>query len=325
MTRTRPALAGSVGIVLALGLVGCGAQAGAEPDLAAEAAPAGAADWPRVVEVGDAQVEIDAEPQRIVALSTETGDLALQLVGAERVAAVSTGSVTEGAGNQLALAAEVDTVLPPGTSPDPEQILSLDPDLVLLTERHDGEQDAAALLADTGIPSIAFSADDFQTIDAISDSVALLGEALGAEAEAAEIVDDIAARRAAIDADLPDEGDAPTVLLLMARGGQQMIQPAGSLMANLVAETGGEVVGSGPGAAPADPERIVALDPDVILVEDFRGAGLGPFQDLLRSPALADVAAIGDDRVHLVDGAVASDTAAAAAVDGLEEIAALLR
>lgn len=328
-TRLRPLTAAAGILAAALVLTACSAPADspAAAESPAASAPAAGA-WPRDVRVGDVTVEIPAEPTRIVALSTETGDLALELVGADRVVAVSTGSVTEGAGNQLELAQQVETVLEAGTTPDPEQILALDPDLVLLTQRHDGEQAAADLLEGTGVPTIALPSTSFQTLDGIADTVTLLGEAFGAEDAAADIVADMdkAAAEAIEHAQehAAEAGGAPTVLLLMARGGQQMIQPAGTLMSHLVEEVGGEIVGSGPGATPADPKRIAQLDPDVILVEDFRGAGLGPFQSLLASPALAGVRAIAHDRVELVSGALASDTAATHAVEGLEAIAEVL-
>ena len=101
-----------------------------------------AEDWPRTVSVGGAELTLDAPPARIVATSTEVGDLALELVGHERVAAVSAGSATEGTGNQLDAARRVATVLPAGNDPDTEKLLSLEPDLVLLVGRHAGEHDA---------------------------------------------------------------------------------------------------------------------------------------------------------------------------------------
>ncbi|WP_261166765.1 ABC transporter substrate-binding protein [Microbacterium sp. Marseille-Q6965] len=322
-TRFRPLAAAAALAAASLALTACAAT---EADVAATTAPA--AEWPRTVDVAGAAVEIADEPQRIVALSTETGDLALELVGPDRMAAISSGSVTEGAGNQVELAQQVETVLETNTTPDPEQILALEPDLVLMTQRHDGEQAAADLLAGTGIPSLAFPTSSFQTLDGIMDAVDVLGEALGAEEAADEVVATMRERRQDLvehaQEHAADAEHAPTVLLLMARGGQQMIQPATTLMSHLVSEVGGEVVGAGQGAAPADPERIAHVNPDLILVEDFRGAGLGPFQSLLSSPALAEVKAISNDQVHLVSGAIASDTAGTRAVDGLEEISDLL-
>ena len=75
---------------------------------------------------------------------------------------------------------------------------------------------------------------------------------------------------------------------------------------------------------PADPEAIIAADPDVIVVQDFRDAGLEPFAELLENPALADVRAVADDEVHLVDAETTSGTAGSRISEGLKEIAELL-
>ncbi|WP_456286564.1 ABC transporter substrate-binding protein [Microbacterium sp. JZ70] len=319
---SRAAAALACGLAIAA-IAGCAPSALAES--AATTAPARpAADWPRTVEVGGAAVEIAAPPERIVALSTETGDLALQLVGPERVAAVASGSVTEGTGNAIEEAREVETVLAPGTAPDPEQILSLDPDLVILTGRHEGEAAAAELLQASGVPSLAFAAADFQTFDAVLDSISVLGDALGAEDEAARITDRMAAERDEIASAVASADRAPEVLLLMARGGQLMIQPASTLMADLVRTAGGEPVGAGDSARPADPEQVAVLDPEAIIVEDFRGAGLEPFRPLLDSPAVAEVTAIRESEVHAVSGAIATGAAGSRAAEGLAEIARIL-
>jgi iron complex transport system substrate-binding protein len=96
---------------------------------------------------------------------------------------------------------------------------------------------------------------------------------------------------------------------------------------NLVELAGGDSVASDHGwnqAVAADPELIVDANPDVILVQDFHGAGLDPFTELLENPALADVTAIADDHVELVDAATTSGTAGSRIGEGLAEIAGLL-
>lgn len=309
-------------------IAGCAPSAPAEsaatPAAATPAAATPAAEWPRTVEVAGASVELAALPERIVALSTETGDLALELAGHERVAAVAAGSVTEGAGNALEEARLVETALPPGTTPDPEQILSLDPDLVIMTGRHEGEAAAADLLAHSGVPSIAFSEEDFQTFDAVLSSIEVLGTALGAEEKAERITERMAADRDAVVDAVAAAGGSPDVLLLMARGGRLMIQPESTLMADLVRTAGGSVVGAATSARPAEPEQIAALRPSVIIVEDFRGAGLDPFRELLDSPALAEIPAVQEGEIHAVSGAIASSAAGSRAAEGLAAIAEIL-
>ena len=115
------------------------------------------AQWPRTVTVGDHDVTVQSQPKRIVALSTEVADLALELVGPERVVAVTKNALDETSGNQVELARQVPNAIANSTKPDPEQILSYEPDMVLMTSRHDQEQSASELLGASDVPTAAFS------------------------------------------------------------------------------------------------------------------------------------------------------------------------
>lgn len=303
----------------ALALPACSAPTEAAPKPSAETDA-----WPRTVALGDETITIDEAPQRVVALSTETGDIALELVGHERVAAVSHGSITEGAGNQIAEAELVNTALPAGTNPDPEQILALDPDLVLMTSRHEGEQDAANVLSKAGVPALIFDSSDFESIDAVTATVETIGSALGAESTSSDIVSSLTERQEHVLDAIADDPIDTTVLLLMSRGGRQFVQSASSTMSTLVEQAGGTVVGASDGAVPAGPEAIVAANPDVIIVEDFQGAGLSPYSELLDTGALADIPAIADEATVTVSASIASGTSGTRTVEGLEAIASIL-
>lgn len=310
------------------GLTGCAADdapAGAAADTPASAATEGT--WPRTVTVGDGDVELAAAPQRIVALSTETADLALQLAGPERLVAVPTSATDPSAGNQVDAAKQVEVHLATGTSPDPEQILSLEPDLVIMTGRHGAEQSASDLLAGSGVPTATFTSADFAGPLAVAESVERMGELLGEEAAAGELSAGIAAEVDDVEAAVADAEDRPTAIVLFQRGGQKMIMGANSATTSMVEQAGGVSLAADEGwhaAVPADPETILRLDPDVIFVQDFRGAGRGPFEELLRNPALAGVAAIEGDRVEVLDARTTSGTAGTRIGEGLRAIAAAL-
>lgn len=296
-------------------------------DLGTSTPASRAEDWPRTVSVGGAELTLDAPPARIVATSTEVGDLALELVGHERVAAVSAGSATEGTGNQLDAARRVATVLPAGNDPDPEKLLSLEPDLVLLVGRHAGEHDVAALLAGSGVPTVAFEPTDFATPDDVIGTVTELGRALGADGQATAITDRIRAQVDEARDRASRAADAPRTVVLMARGGRPMLMGAHSATTRLVELAGGTSVAAESGwtqAISADPEAIVAAAPEVILVQDFRDQGLAPFQELLDNPALAQVPAVASGRVHLVDAETTSGTAGSRIGEGLLAIVDVL-
>ncbi|QQU97852.1 ABC transporter substrate-binding protein [Corynebacterium amycolatum] len=281
------------------------------------------AQWPRTVTVGDHDVTVQSQPKRIVALSTEVADLALELVGPECVVAVTKNALDETSGNQVELARKVPNAIANSTKPDPEQILSYEPDMVLMTSRHDQEQSASKLLGASDVPTAAFSSSDFASPKALAESVTTLGKLLGAEDKAAEMVAKIESETEEILSGI-DSTTKPKTLVLFARGGQKMIMGMQSATTNLVELAGGEPIspkGKRPGAVPADPETIVQLNPDVILIQDFHGQGKAPFQELLDNPALADVAAVKNDRVQLIDAKTTSGTAGMHMPDGLREIA----
>lgn len=314
--------------ITCLALAGCAgspATDGGASDAPAAAAPA--ADFPRTVAVGDRDIDVAAEPQRIAALSTEVGDLVLELAGPDRLVAVSEGSATPGTGNQLDLAESVPTHLAVTQNPDPEQILSLEPDLVLLTGRHDDEASLIDSLEGVGVPMAAFESTDFGDPETVATSIETIGDLIGAQSEAQALATTVRDDATAVTDAVADVEKRPRVLVLMARGGTQMIMGAHSSTTKLVELAGGSSIAveeSWNQAMPADPEAIIAADPDVVIVQDFRDAGLEPFTALLENPALADVNAVADDEVHLVDAETTSGTAGARISEGLRAIAELL-
>lgn len=328
MSKSLRSRAVVLGAAALLALAGCSAQT----DPAGTEAPGGEAAesqgaWPRTVEVGESEVTLDAEPQHIVALSTEVGDLGLELVGPDRFAAVSEGSVLEGTGNQIELAEQVETVLTVHVSPEPEQILALEPDLVLLNAHREDQSSTADALTEAGIPVATFGPSDFANPDAVAQSIETLGELLGAEEAAAEAATGLQEDVAEVTALTEGVTERPSVAVLFARGGSLMLQGVHSATSELVVLGGGDLVAEEQGwqqAVPADPETILAADPDVILVQNHRGAGLEPFADILENPALAEATAIAGDEVHLVEAATTSGTSGTSLGTGLREIAELL-
>ncbi|MDO5030830.1 MAG: ABC transporter substrate-binding protein [Corynebacterium sp.] len=282
--------------------------------------------WPRTVTLANHDVVVPSEPKRIVALSTEVADLALELVGPEHVVAVTKNALDESSGNQVELARKVPNSIANSTKPDPEQLLSFEPDMILMTSRHDQEQSAGKLLGDSGVPTAAFASSDFASPKALAKSITSLGKLLGAEDKAAEMVAKIESETEKIQSGI-DTTIKPKTLVLFARGGQKMIMGMQSATTNLVELAGGEPMspkGKRPGAVPADPETIVKLNPDVILIQDFHGQGMTPFKELLDNPALANVAAVKSDRVQLIDAKTTSGTAGMRMPEGLREIADVL-
>lgn len=254
--------------------------------------------------------EAVTKPQRIASLSSDATSLLAELVDHELIVAspATPGSKPVG-----------ETALPDGVHADPEQVLALNPDLVVLTERHGSEGSPADLLANSGVKVHTFKDSDWSSIDSLMKSMKVLGELTGEKEKAQELSAKIGERRDEIVSALNTKAK-PRVLLLMTRGGKKMIMAPSTMASGLVKEAGGELISEAEGmrgSAPADPERIAALAPDVILVEDFRGQGKDAFADLLDQPAIAELGA----RVELISPATTGASAGSKITTGLEDVA----
>lgn len=308
-TRHRlalPAALASAATIAAL-LAGCSPAEPAEPagTPSAESAPAASASAPAASSSASSPAEESAEPvagpSRIVAMTTETADMVLLLAGPENVAAIAASSQSPAMGMVPDLAREVATTLPPGVEPDAEQILSYEPDLVVTTSRHGGEQSANEQLAAAGVTMLSFEAADFNTPEAYAQALRTTGKALGRSTEAEQYASELLAAIEEIDATA--SGASPSVLVLMARGGNVMAMGSDNMVPGLALRAGATDAAATAGISstgPIDAELLVRANPDLILLEDFQGSGEAPFEALLSSAAVAEVPAIANQDVHLI-------------------------
>lgn len=304
MPRTIRLLTGA--ILGAFALSACSSPEPTAPTTASpvtESAPAQepASGWPRTITVAGEDVTIGEQPARIVAITSETADLALLLAGPDRIRAVAASSQSPHSGTAVELAAQVETTLPPGTDPEPEYLLSLNPDLVVSTSRHGGERIAAEQLQTTGIPVLNFDADSFGSPDGLAEVIEQLGAALGEEDTAEQLSSDLIDHITQIDGDR--SGNTPAALALMARGNQVMAMDSTSMLPHLIERAGGTNSATGVGITqtrPVDAELVAKANPEIIFLEGFQGQGSDPFEALLSNPALADVPAIANDQVHVI-------------------------
>ena len=318
-------LAGPAAAVLGLSLLtGCAPDRGD----ASPAAPAGQADaaYPRTVEVpGDPpqRVTVPARPTRIAALSPDVAEAAVELAGAGRLAAVPASAANPSLSSHAEAMASVPVKLPPGTDPDPEQIISLKPDLILLTTRHGGEQDAREVLAQAGIPMIAIT-NGWRTLEEVERNLTVLGRALDAEAKVRDLVAELDRRAAAVAEKIAGVTERPGVAILSNQADRPFLNAADVLTSDLVRRAGGDLVAERIGwrtTGPVTAERLIAARPDAILLVDVTGRGRDSFRALLDDPAVAELPAVRQGRVRLLPARISYATGGVRLADGLEEIA----
>lgn len=282
------------------------------------------ADFPRTIELsGDKAVTIAAKPQRIVAISLDTAEAALELAGPSRIAAI-----TRSIGNRsLAFQAEegeaVGSKLGSATAVDPETILAMEPDLILLTTQHGSEADADRLLAQAGVPLVSF--EPWNSLERIRRHFLLIGRLLGEEARAEERIAEMTAKIADVQSRIATVPAKPSLLVISPVGtntGPYVLGPD-SLASDIVRKAGAVPAVESMGlrqTAKADLEQVLKEDPDYILLADWDGSGQKAYDEWMNDPGWQTLKAVRHNRVKIIPAKYVM-TASVQAAEGIERIA----
>jgi len=193
--------------------------------------------------------------------------------------------------------------------PNLEQIAAYRPDLVLAST-HTPRSVVERIHRPPETVSAAF---DHASFGKVKEDIATLGKILGVPGKALDLLRELEAEMAAVDASVAGwrAGAAPDVLMLY--GLEENLQPgwspgAGTWVSNLIERAGARNILEGIGASWGEPnlESVLSADPDVLLIRD----GLGSSERaVLRErlarlgehPVWGHVAAVKKGRVHLIE------------------------
>ena len=196
-------------------------------------------------------------------------------------------------------------------------------DLVVISPNHSQEAQLAGELENSAIAVLTVP-NTWDTLEDAQHNISKIGEALGTEEAAQAIVDDMRRRSEQVEARLGKLDDRPVVLILTNVARVPFMIGPGVSTTDLVERAGGtnaaDVIGVEATISGITPDQIVAANPDRILVSDGLGTGRAAFDNLLSTPALADVPAIAHDGVLVLPARITFGVAHAL-VDGLEAIA----
>jgi len=259
------------------------------------------------------EVTLNAKPMRIVSMTLATDEILLDLVGPERLAGI-TYLASDASLSNIAdrpELAQIPNVVQP--NPGPEQIIAMEPDLVLVA----AFTDAAVIeqLKQAGLP--VFVMGFVSSIDSIKESILTIGELVGEPEKAQEMVDAMDARLDEITIAIGGvEGEPPTVLYLSSDG---WVAGAGTSLDDIIIRAGGV-------NAAADlvdwnqvsEEQIIQMNPDVVILSPFVTD-----EEFIDNPVFADLAAIQNGRVYVANDAHMS-AASQYIVLGVEDMAQLL-
>lgn len=250
-----------------------------------------------VVDGMGSEVTLDAKPQRIASMTLGTDEILMDLVGPERLVAVTYLSADPSVSNiaNRPELAEVETTL--DVAPSPEQILALEPDLVFLATFTDSA--IIDQLRDAGLN--VFVVGFFNSVDAMEQNILTISELVG-EAETGEaIVADMNDRLAAVDEALAGVEEMPSVLNLSTDG---WVAGSGTTVDDIITRAGGVNAA----AELADwqqisEEALIEMDPDAVLLSAYVLDS-----EFVDNPAYSGMSAVQNDRVFTISDAYISTT-----------------
>ncbi len=279
-----------------------------------------AADFPRTITDGAGnKVTINAAPIHIASATLATDEMLLALVDPGRVAAITANASDPAQSNIVEAAKTIAVKL--GTPLSPEALIALKPDLVFVASY----TDAATIkqLQDAGLTIFEFA--NFNSIKDIENNVLLIGQTVGADAKAKQLVDSMEARLKTI-ADAVKGVKTPLTALYYGPDGYS--DGVGSTIDEVITRAGGlNAVTTGGIKDNAYPqlsdEFVVKTDPDVILLAGFNSYAPGFVDKFNNNPAFATLKAIKNKHVIVANDAHIASVSQYI-VEGVSDVAALL-
>ena len=253
--------------------------------------------WPREVEGLNGVVSIPAKPLRIITASVGHDEMALALVPVDRL--VGVGSATKNAtySNVASFVQDITQI-----SRDPETIIAQSPDVIVTSPFFPAE--AIEALSKIGIPVVQTELK--HDPEARINSILLMGYIFGEEERAVEFAAEVSERYESLVAVTSKASPRPRVLALTQYSDKLWVAGGNSTEGGVIVAAGGTNAAEEAGVEgnqTTSLEGVIAMDPEVIIIaqpvefgaEDFRAS-------LFANEALAELPAIRNGRVHVVEG-----------------------
>jgi iron complex transport system substrate-binding protein len=296
----RTLLRRPVGVALAtaaaLALSACGGSSAASSGTTEQAATD--ASYPRTIEHHKGSTEVPAKPQRIVALDNSLVE-AVVLLERPLVGGISSYRDLTGFPPYLGEAVADTEEVGPLETPDLEAVAALEPDLIVsATVRHDALYDELSAIAPTVF---------VETTGPIwRENITFLGEVLGEEDKAAEVLDDYRARAKALGEAINDKAGNPSISVVRFLDGPTRLYQKSSFSGHILADMGLARPASqdvDDFAAEIGEEQIRQADGDHIFVTSYSG-GEASKERFVRNPLWGQLEGVQAGNVHEVEDAI---------------------
>lgn len=258
--------------------------------VASLASPTALAAFPRTVEdaIGE-EIVLEEPPERIFSAALIADNILLSLVEPVRVVGVTTYA----ADPQYSYVVDrIDDHMVRIEALDPEIVLDVEPDIVLVAEWSD--RDAVRQLDDLGLPVYTFPGSG--TVEEAMENIQRMGEITGEEETAEQLVSQFYDRYDRIAARIPD-GQRPSVLALSEWG---TTAGRGTSTHDVIEMAGGRNTAAErdiDGWQNISAEAILDFDPEFIVT----ASGTEYVDELLNDPVLQGVRAVEEEQVYHVD------------------------
>ena len=252
--------------------------------------------WPREVEGLNGVVSIPAKPERIITASVGHDEITLALVPHDRLVAV--GSATKNAtySNMASLVQHKAEI-----SRDPETIIAQSPDVIVTSPFFPAEGIEA--LSRVGIPVVQTALQ--HDPEARIDNILLMGYIFGEEERALEFAAEVRERYDSLVAVTGVAEPRPRVLALTQYSDQIWVAGGNSTEGGVITAAGGTNAAEEAGVEgnqTTSLEGVIAMNPEIIIIAQPVEFGAEEFrQSLLANEALAEVPAIKNDAIHVVE------------------------
>lgn len=281
-------------ILTALPAAGCASKEdGEKADSKGTASSSQEGDGITVTDMTGAKVHLEAPAERVVAVTASDCEI-LYAAGA--------GDTLVGRGEYCDYpeeALEIKSVNS-GTDLNIEQILALEPDLVLMNEM-DQSKDQVDALKSAGLAVAESNAAD---IAGVYESVSMIGALTGHEEEAAEVVSGMKAAFEKIQADVPEDAGEKTVYFEVSPLQYGLWTAGSGTFMNEIAEMLGmkNAFADVEGWAEISEEQVLERDPDyIVTITMYDGEGETPVDEILGRDGWSGLKAVKNGAVFNAD------------------------
>ena len=253
-------------------------------------------------------IVLDAPPRRVVSVSPTL---------TETVYALRKGDLLVGRTDYCDWPAEAGTLPSVGTITEPnlEVVISLEPDIVLVSN-HFREESASALEEAGVVVAALFAPESFE---GTYDNLLRLGTLLEAEEQAATLVADMRRRTDAV-VDAVAGRERPRVYYVVGFGEWGDYTAGGdTFIGQMIELAGGENVAADLSGWSYSLEKLIEDDPDLLVVSRYWDTKAG----LMAADGYRELRAVREGRVYEIDNNLL-DRQGPRVVEGLENLAALL-